>query len=101
MSRDGTMKPFDNYPSGLVVGFILAGIFGFIFDQIRDARTKMGQQNRTFNTFSDADQPNLTSSKVVAESQMGTIGCVVWTLVLFGAAYFLYYLAEDIRNFSF
>ena len=95
-----TIRMFNNFSCGVVYGIIAALIIDFLYARIHDARSSMGQQNRTLNTFSDSEQPNLTAAKIARNSWMGTLGCIFWNLVLIGAIYVLVCLAKDISELS-
>lgn len=94
------MRIFDNFNSGFIYGFIAAGIIGLFLDLIREARGKMGQQHRTLDTFSDSEQPKLTAAKIVRSSELGTLGCIFWTLFLIAMSYGLWLVGVAIRDFS-
>jgi hypothetical protein len=60
----------------------------------------MGQWHRTFDTYSDAERPHLTSAKVVGSSFLGMLGCAFWTAFLVIVSYALLRLALYIRSLS-
>lgn len=78
---------------GAAYGFLVAGILGIIFSNIRQARTRLGAQNRPLDTFPDSIQPNITPARIVRNSRMAIFSCIFWTvllfLVFFGAIYVL------------
>ncbi|MGA2491026.1 MAG: hypothetical protein ABSF99_12730 [Anaerolineales bacterium] len=75
---------------GLIYGAIAGGIIGFIFFQIRAARTRMGRRNRPLDNFTDAEQPQMTSWGVVRNSIFSMFGCLFWSLALIVAIVLLF-----------
>ena len=86
---------------GVIYGVIVAGVLGFIWNQIRAARIESGKMYRTLDTWSDAQQPNLTPAGIVRKSMLSRLGCIFWFLMFFLAAYglqkFYIFLANQIR----
>jgi hypothetical protein len=95
-----TIRMFNNFSCGVVYGIIAALIIDFLYARIHDARSSMGQQNRTLNTFSDSEQPNLTAAKIARKSWIGTLSCIFWTLVLIAVGYGLWLVGIAIRDFN-
>jgi hypothetical protein len=67
---------------GTFYGLLIGAIVGFVFNSMRENRGRMGQQNRTFNTFPASAQSRTTSREVVRRSLFASIGCVFWAIVL-------------------
>lgn len=91
---------FDHFYCGLVYGVFAGGIIGYILDRIHESRSKMGQQYRTFDSYTDAERPHLTSIKVVRSSLWGTLGCGFWVIMLIVLFVALAKLALYIQNFG-
>jgi hypothetical protein len=89
-----------NFWGGIIYGFIAAWIIGAILNVIREERGKWGRQNRPLNTYSDAEQPNLTAAGIVRDSWLGVLGCIFWTLVLIAVCYLLLFFANLIGGSS-
>jgi hypothetical protein len=74
--QDGT------FCAGTMLGFVAAGVVALILDQIRQARVKMGQKDRTLDKFPDSAHPNLTPAGIVRTSQEAQFAVIAWTLIL-------------------
>jgi hypothetical protein len=74
--QDGT------FCAGTMLGFVAAGVVAFILVQIRDARVKMGQKDRTLDKFPDSAHPNLTPAGIVRTSHEAQFAVIAWTLIL-------------------
>jgi len=53
----------------------------------------MRSRNRPLDTFPDSQQSNLTPGGIVRESNLATVGCLFWIIVLAIAGAVLYLLA--------
>ena len=91
---------FDNFTCGVVFGLIAAFSIGFVLNEISGAKGKWGQQHRTLNTYSDAEQPSLTAAKIVKGSWLGALSCIFWLFVLIAVIYGLWLVGSAIREFS-
>jgi hypothetical protein len=86
-------------------GGILYGIFGtvaifYVCNQINNSRRRIGRQNRTLDTFSDAEQSRLTAANIVKDSLLGIFSCIFWVVILLFVGFLLIRLAAYIMNFK-
>jgi hypothetical protein len=63
---------------GFAIGFLAAGIIGFILVQIRANRAKMGMMYKPLDTFPDAAQPHLTPIGIVRKGSCSCFYFLFW-----------------------
>ena len=90
----------DTFQCGVVIGFIIAGIFGFILVQLRASSARMGQRNRTMDNFPASVQSRMTPSNVVWASRRATVSCIFWVIILFVVGYLAYKVIIPMIDFS-
>jgi hypothetical protein len=67
---------------GLLYGFAIAVIIGFVWGQVSKARKTIGQRNQTLDKFSEASRSKLTPARIVLDSTLAVFKCVFWLLIL-------------------
>ena len=81
---------------GTVCGFLYAGVIGWILSQMREARVKMGNRDRTLDKFPASLQPTLTPGGLVRSANEARLkyGLLFLALIAFsvGLPFGAYYL---------
>jgi hypothetical protein len=89
---------------GIVYGFILAGIIGFLLNRIRHARARTGQMRQPLDTFPDAAQPGLTPLGIVRKGTCSMFACAFWLVLLLvvlgGASYSICLNCEELPGIA-
>ena len=67
---------------GVIYGFILAGIIGFLLNRIREGRASAKRMRQPLDTFPDAFQPRMTPIGIVLKGLIGILACSFWLFVL-------------------
>jgi hypothetical protein len=90
----------DTFRCGVVIGFIVAGIIGFILVQLRTSSARMGQRNRTMDNFPASVQSRMTPSNVGWASRRATVGCIFWIIMLIVVVYLAYLYLSPMIDFG-
>lgn len=61
-----------SFCGGALIGGVYGGVVVYIIWQMEKIRGKMGEADRTYNTFPDSKQPSLTASGVVRSSHQAS-----------------------------
>jgi hypothetical protein len=69
---------------GAVIGFIVAGLMGFLLVQIRASRAIMGRRYQRAGTFPDASQPGLTAPRIFGITCLALVSFIFWLLIMIG-----------------
>ena len=81
----------NDFLAGVVVGFLIAGILGYILQRIRLSQARMGASGRKQTVRMETDRAPI---EVVRDSATGAVSCFVWIIILLAFGGLLFFLGR-------